>query len=232
MRRFLIALATASLAALIPTASAAVVGHLDTANCAGGGVIVTLTTIDWTLPVGGGFGCIQTGQNTNITYTTGTLGPSTPGQILDLVAGPPATIPDFMTFSGNPNLHFDLTQLGPGVTNTSCATVLNPNLPACSVVANSPFILAPTSTGTSVSLSAMGIARDLSGPNASWSGAFTTQIAGQTPAQIQSTIVGGGSVSSTHSGDFVVTVVPEPSTLTMLFAGAVAVFLGKRKVRA
>ena len=50
----------------ITPASAAVIGHLDVANCAGGGVIVNATTIDFTLPVGGGNGCIQTGTGTNV----------------------------------------------------------------------------------------------------------------------------------------------------------------------
>ncbi len=42
-------------------------GILNVSNCAGGGVTITSTTIDWTLPVGGGNGCIQTGGGTNIT---------------------------------------------------------------------------------------------------------------------------------------------------------------------
>src|SRR4051794_16872642 len=112
----------------ITPVSAAGVGHLYVADCAGGGVIVTATTIDFTLPVGGGFGCIQTGTGTNVTYSGGTLTPGVTGSILDLVAGG-GTVFDFMTFTGNPNLHFDLTAIGPGVNNTACATVLNPNLP-------------------------------------------------------------------------------------------------------
>ena len=40
-------------------------GHLDVANCAGGGVTVNATTIVWTPPSGGG-GCIKTGNGTSV----------------------------------------------------------------------------------------------------------------------------------------------------------------------
>ncbi len=102
-----------------------VAGILNVSNCAGGGVTISSISIDWTLPVGGGNGCIQTGVGTNITYTGG--GPLTSGVAgvaKDVTAGG-GTVLDFMTFTGNPNLHFDLTSLGPGVNNTVCAAVLD-----------------------------------------------------------------------------------------------------------
>jgi len=112
-------------------AKASPAGTLNVSNCAGGGVTITATTIDFTLPVGGGYGCIQTGSGTNITYTGGgPLLPGVTGSILDLTAGGGPVL-DFMTFVGNPLLHFDLTSLGPGVANTICAAVLDPNLPGC-----------------------------------------------------------------------------------------------------
>jgi hypothetical protein len=211
-------------------ASGAVIGNLDIANCAGGGVVVTATTIDFTLPVGGGTGCIQTGQNTNVTYAGGTLLPGVQGTILDLVAGG-GLVPDFMTFVGNPLLHLDLAGIGPGVANTVCATVLDPNLPACSAVAGSPFILAPTSTGTSITLSAFGTARDGSLPTSNFIGAFTTQIAGVTPDAIRNTIATGGAINSTNSAAFVITLtgVPEPSTISMAGLGGLLVALAVMK---
>ncbi len=211
------------LLATAPQASAAVIGQMDLANCSGGGVIVTGTTIDWTQPVGGGTGCIVTGQNTNITYTSGTLGPGATGTILDLNSATTVfPLADFMTFSSASGLHFDLTSLGPGPANTTCTASFDPNAPACAVFAGSPFILQSTATGTSVTLSASGIARDMSTTTSTWVGAYTTQIAGVTPAQIQSTILRGGSETSTYSGAFVITVnsaVPEPATFGSMLIG-------------
>src|SRR4051812_39663168 len=93
--------------AFLSTASAAVVGNLSTANCAGNGVIVTATTIDWTDPIGPPDGCIVTGIGTNVDYGAGVLGPATFGRILDL----PPVIP------GIPVLNFMTFNSGPGPTN-------------------------------------------------------------------------------------------------------------------
>lgn len=206
--------------AMAPHASGAVIGGLNVTNCSGGGVVVTATSIDWTQPVGGGTGCIVTGQTTNLSFTSGTLGAAATGTIKDLNAATDVfPVVNFMTFSSAPDLHFDLTSIGPGPSNTTCSTTLNPNAPACAVFPNSPFVLQSTATGTSVSLSAFGVARDASSSTSNWLGAFTTQIAGLTPAQIQASILGGGSQISTYSGDFVVTVVPEPATVGSMLLG-------------
>jgi hypothetical protein len=214
---------------LVTDASGAVIGHLDIANCAGGGVTVSATFIDFTLPVNSvgspGTGCIQTGSSTNVSFGAGsTLGPGITGTILDLVfnpANPP--VPGFMTFVGT-NLDFTLMSLGPGVNNAVCAATLDPNLPTCSVGGNTPFILTPTSTGTSITLSASGTVSDGTSPPSNFIGAFTTQIAGVTPASIQATIVGGGSITSTTSGDFTITSgIPEPNTISMAVLGGLLV---------
>jgi hypothetical protein len=200
------AVAAAAFLSYVATGSAAVSGVLSVANCGSGGVIVTATTIDFTLPVAGGTGCIATGGNTNVTHSTGTLGPAVQGSIKDLVTGGPAIVIDFMTFTGHPDLHFDLTQFGPSVNNTTCVGL--PIGSTCSVAPGTPFILQNTGTGTSITLSARGVARDSSNTLSTWLGAFTTQISGQSPADIQATILGGGSVESTYSGEFVVTITP------------------------
>jgi len=222
---------------LVTDASGAVIGHLDIANCTGGGVTVSGSFIDF-LPGNSvespGTGCVQTGSGTNVSFGAGsTLGPGIQGAILDLVfnpANPP--VPGFMTFTG---LDFTLTSIGPGVTNAVCAAVLDPNLPSCSVGGNTPFILTPNSTGTSITLSAIGTVSDGSSPPSNFIGAFTTQIAGQTPLSINNTILAGGSVTSTNSGDFEITttgVIPEPSTISMAVLGGLLVaFAARRKSR-
>src|ERR1035441_10892161 len=67
-----LSLAVVAWATFAPSASASVIGHLTFANCGGGGVVVTLATIDFELPPLGGNGCIMTGLGTTVTFTGGT----------------------------------------------------------------------------------------------------------------------------------------------------------------
>jgi hypothetical protein len=212
------------------------VGVLDIANCSGGAATVSATTIDWLPPgIGAGKGCIDTGIPTAVHYGPGfalTLGPGVAGDIQDLVIGGGA-VPDFMTFvNGADLLHFDLAGIGPGVVNTVCAATLDPNLPACSVTTGSAFILTPLASGTVVQLSAFGTAHDSASPGLSnWSGQFSTTLTGQTPAEIAGIIGGGGSISSTFSGHFDLTTVPEPVSMALIGGGLMALALLRRRSR-
>ena len=214
----------------VKPASANVIGSLDVANCAGGGVSFSELSISW-LPTGSqaGTGCIDTGAGTNLTYSGGTLGTGVVGDIMNLTAGG-GSVDQFMTFQGT-TLDFVLTGLGPGSANTNCAGLTIGQ--SCSASAGSPFVLTNLGAITLVSFTANGTIDD-GGVTGLWSGGFTTQALATTAA-IQSTLLAGGTVSSTYSGQFDVTSSPsvtEPSTISMLVAGAGLLLFGLKPRRA
>jgi hypothetical protein len=217
---------------LVPNASANALGSMNEANCGGGGVSVSSTAITW-LPLGtsAGTGCIITGAGTNVTYSGGTLGAGVTGNILDLLAGGGA-VDDFMTFQGT-TLDFKLTGfLTYPSDSTNCSSISPGQTCVVFDVASggpfdSPFLLTDLGGGnTEVSLTAYGTVLD-GGVLTDWSGSFTTQMT-MDPGTVQSTILGGGTISSTQSGSFLLSAVPEPATWTMLAAGLIALSLVAR----
>jgi len=219
--------------AVVQPVSASVVGHLTFAECPGDGVTVSLGLIDF-LPPLGSTGCIAAGAATSVTFSGGSIAPAELGTVNDLVAPPtPGQNTGFIMFTG---VFFDLVGIGPGSSNTNCAALAVNGV--CSVVAGSPFLLelvnnALGQPATSLALSVNGFARDGTSANSVWSGAFTTQIAGLTPAQIQQTILNGGSVTSSFSFDGIATATPEPVSMALIGGGLIALsFWKKRKSRA
>ena len=230
-------------AIFVPSASAGVTGGLTFSACSGGGVAVNFATIDFQNPVLLGYGCLDTGAGTALTYantatTTTTIGSGVAGTVNDLGYPPPGSgNVGFITING---VSLDLLTIGPGVGNTACSATLNSSNPACSVFAGSPFILAPTSTGTSISLDVSGSARDFTSSYSTWIGDFTTQIAGLTPLQIQQTIcgpgggctgVGGGTILASYSFSGEASS-PEPVSMVLIGGGLIALAgLKRRKQR-
>ena len=214
-----------ALAILPSSASASVIGHLTFANCDGGGVTVTMTTVTW-LPVASvGTGCIAAGITTNVTFDSGSIVPAEHGTINNLA--PLSGNTGFISFTG---VAFDAGLIGPGVGNLACSSVNAPG-PSCSVVANSPFILTPGDAGTVITLGVSGLARDASSTNSPWTGIFSTQIDHVAPATIQADFLANGSFTATYSFDGNVGI-PEPVSLALIGGGLVALAgLKRRKAR-
>jgi hypothetical protein len=203
------------------------VGILNLANCSGQGVTVTSTTVVFA------GNCIQTGAGTSVTTSFGLLLPGVTGTIANLPVTPPSN--PFMTFPVGVNtLSFFLAGVGPGVINTICPGSLNPNDPACSVFAGSPFILTPGAGGTTVRFDAHGVVSDASGPS-NWNGSFSANFANQTPLDVRNAFVSSGSLSATtFAGSFALTAtpIPEPLTLSMLSLGLLGIGVAiRRKAR-
>jgi len=223
----------------VPAASATVVGALQVANCLGlgAGVSLTVNTATWLPPVGVGTACVQTDGGIFYGPAATTL-PAQDGRINDLTFSTLAGGLNFMVFTnGLDVVTFDLTGLGPASHNTNCA------LPPCSVNATSPLILTSFTTpsgaiGTDISLPASLSARDnREGGTFAYSGGFTSQIAGQTPAQVAATLLAGHPVKSTFSAEFapnssvVVSAVPEPVSMALIGGGLIGLALLQRRRR-
>lgn len=235
------------------TASADIIGVVSLGNVGNGGVVVSATRIDFQPPANPapgapGYGVFQvscltatcTGADTNLTYIGGggltNLTPGELGEILDLdVASPPPTDQFITLLPGVPASSFDLTLtiLGGGQSSNDCATFsvgvgCSPFITFDNLNFQSPFVLTylglvngvPT---TLVGLSLGGTGTDASTHMSTFSGGFTTQIAGMTPGQIETMINNGGSIQSSYSGQLTATftAVPEPSSMAMMgFGGA------------
>jgi hypothetical protein len=139
----------------------------------------------------------------------------------DLTASTVLPEDGFLLFSGNGTSHvtidYTLTQVLAGSSNTNCAGLAQ--FQSCSIFLGSPLVLTLEGTGTALTLSLEGTVTDGVGPADPWTGKFSATFPNETPAELQTAILGGATVSTSNSGVFSsagVSSVPEPSSMILL----------------
>jgi hypothetical protein len=166
-------------------------------------------------------------------------------QNTDLTASTVLPENNFLTFAGNGTTHatidYTLTQVLAGSSNTNCAGLAQ--FESCSVFVGSPIVLTLEGTGTTATLNLAGTVTDGVGPIANWAGKFSATFPNQTPEQLLLALCPSGTcgpadfsrgttLTTSNSGTFASSTVPEPSYTTILIGGgliSLASLIRKRK---
>jgi hypothetical protein len=171
-------------------------------------------------------GCFNTTNPTSLSYSGGTVGQGATGNIKDLLSFPIGSVDQFLTILGtSPLLDFVLDGSSLPTSSTACDAVLGDS---CIPFAGSPYYLTNTVTGATFTFAAFGHITD-GGVTEPWSAAFKSPIASMTDLAVQTTIVGGGTVTTTYSANPLALGVPEPGTVaTVLFGGLALLGIGRQ----
>jgi len=226
---------TVSLSSVIfnPDPAAVGGGNSDVANGTG------VTFAGCASGVLGSPGCLSAGEGVTVNNND-----------LTLTAPSAANANTFLTFAAHPNLVFSMVwPPGPGSANTNCATA-NSNGLSCSVFAGSPIILTYANGNTFVGLGVHGNASDAGvgglATASTYTGGFSeffTQTLpngnAPTPQNIQlyfcpsgtcvaADFTSGKNITSSQSGTFTATNVPEPSPVVLSSIGILLLLAGAR----
>jgi hypothetical protein len=241
-------------------ASASVINTLLTGST--GTVTVSLQSLIFNTDPEPGAGCTTTlgrgcnsdvATNTTLTFTGGPLatgeGIYVNNNDLTLTAPSVSDANQFLTFQAHPNLVFSETGVGPGSSNTNCATASSNGL-SCSIFMGSPIVLTYLNGHTSASVGVVGKASDtgvsgLAG-GSNYTGGFSQTFtdllpngAVPTPQNIQLYFCPGvvctaadfastKSVTTSQSGSITASSIPEPSSVFLGSLGIVMLLVGAR----
>jgi len=171
----------------------------------------------------------------------------------DLTLTPPSASDanQFLTFASHPNLVFSIAwPPGPGSANTNCASTTGNNGASCSVFAGSPIVLTYENGQTFAAFSANGRASDTGvaglAAGSTYNGGFSEFFSSTlpngmapTPQNIQLYFCPSGtctpadfasnkSITTSQSGNFTASTVPEPSAMFLGSLGIVMLLVGAR----
>lgn len=208
-----------------PASAAPITGVLNITGAA----TVTADTIDW-IPIGGGTGEFVIVASSS-EYFAGIDLPvnDNTGDSLDLPAGA-FPVGNFLSNFTTPNAEYDdlsftLEGFSLPVVPVCGGGVGDDPGESCVVFAGSPFTLTMGANGTStdINFNVFGSFVDPTfGDDGSLNdatGLYTANIANMTPSEIQSEIIGGGSVTSSYSAQFTAEAVPVPEPVTLSLMG-------------
>jgi len=235
-----------SLVLLLPTLSHATPTGQLTID---GDATVGATFLNWLCDQSSDTACASTAGDFLVTApSTGSFAqylgnavPNSYGKITDLTnAAQPLnqafSDPLWITFNLNSNINLELQfiPLGNDTVSNTCAGLnhCTPQNNALITASNpgglSAFNLDYNGISTAASFGLSGIVHDTTnGTTAPFVGIFTAQFAGQTPQQVLSNLAGG--ISSSYSANFVLQIVPEPMTFSLLGLGLLGMGLVGRK---
>ena len=204
-------------------ASAAILGDLTVGSA--GTMTVTLTSFSfgpdpsstppgppWNAEVAAGTSLTFAGCASGVLGSAGCLSATEAIQIFSpLTSSTPVPVTSYLTFAAHPSLVYSLNSVGPGSSNTNCAAAVAVG-DACSPGPGSPLLLTRSATGTTITFAVAGKA-SAAGPaglasGSDYVGQFTAMVAGQSLQQVQVVLAAGGSVTTSQSGEFVITAVP------------------------
>lgn len=204
------------LAASISVIAAPITGDLDISGSVRiGADFADFTPLD--MPPGSGLGNFNVEPTSTGTFA-GLVIPITEndGTIKDLNAsiapvGVPFSLPNFLVFAADPSITFELTRINPGIFG-ACA----PGASTCSV---NQFNLIDTGGATVANFNVQGNIH--SGTTVqTFQGSFSQSFAGQSIADILTTVGRQGFIDSAFEANFVTTPIPEPGTMTLFGVGS------------
>ena len=148
--------------------------------------------------------------------------------------GVPLSLASFLTFAAAPLYSGTLTSIANGVFPSAACGAAPAAGQTCTPVAAAPsylpaFDLVNTAFGSTLSFGLSGTFVDAGDASVSnFSGVVTAQFAGLSYQQVLATLVGGGTVTTASSAQFLA-VVPEPATSALIGVAAVGLALAARR---